>query len=74
MIWCGDKLRVDKVCRLHIVIGTVQSKADDIRLQKGLRALNNRMIKGQIKFNAGKYEVMHMGKNNNYYKYNKQVL
>lgn len=34
-----------------------------------LRALNYRMIKGQIKFNAGKHEVMHMGKNSNYCKY-----
>lgn len=74
MIWYGDKLRVGKVCRLHIVIRTVQSKADDTGLQKEFRALNNRMIKGQIKFNAGKYEVMHMGRNSNYCKYNKQVL
>lgn len=34
-----------------------------------LRALNYRKIKGQIKFSAGKYEVMHMGKNSNYCKY-----
>lgn len=47
----------------------VQSKPDSTGLQNNLRALNNRMIKGQIKFNAGKYEVMYMGKNSNYCKY-----
>lgn len=46
----------------YIFVGTVQPKADGTGLQKDFRALTNRMIKGHIKFNAGKYEVMHMGK------------